>query len=300
MNPESEALICARASDWIYGSDTDQDGMKFCQNAMIDAGFDKRTFLWFNFETPLRDICAFAATSKAYHILAFRGTKLPQDWLVNLACTAEAFEDVFPGTPAIGEIHSGFGRCLAPGLDAVKRILKCRTMGKPLLITGHSLGGALASLTAAYFAVTRASVPKVRKVYTFGQPRVGFQKFCTSYGKFVADKLIRFVNDRDLVPRVPLRCQNYVDNGAMIHFDSSGIPHIDSSEWSRFLETPFPSLMAVIETIKNAREGITDHSMRGYRELIERNQVKLATLLSRPGDCRLPVVQEKPMPSSRR
>src|SRR5437588_1106817 len=114
MNPEAEALLCARASDWIYGpgaaSETDSDGMRFCKSKMEEIGFDH--FLWDNFQTPIRDICAFVATSREYHILAFRGTKLAQDWITDLGCTAVGFEDIFMGTPAIGDIHAGFGKCL--------------------------------------------------------------------------------------------------------------------------------------------------------------------------------------------
>jgi hypothetical protein len=250
---------------------------------MADAGFGK--FLWHNFETPLTAICAFAASSEEYHILAFRGTKLPQDWIVDLACTAVGFEEVFPHTPAIGEIHAGFGGCLARGLQKIRLMLRSRKMDKPLLITGHSLGGALAALAAVYFSVTKAPVPIVKRIYTFGQPRVGLQNFCSAYSRFVRGKLVRFVNNRDLVPRVPLRCQKYADGGAMIHFDSSGVASLDSPEWRKYLATPFETLKEVAGMILNVKGGVADHSMSGYRELVERNEAKLAALL--PVVCKI-------------
>jgi len=279
MNPEDEALLCARAAEWIYGSDTDQDGQRFCTSAMDGIGF--KDLLWHNFITPLRDICVLAATSDHYHILAFRGTKVPQDWMTDLACSKVGFENIFPGTPALGDIHAGFGSCLAPALMTIQRILTRRSMSKPLLISGHSLGGALAALVAVYFAVARpkVKVPEVRRIYTFGQPRIGVEKFCTTYGRFVLGKLVRFVNNRDLVPRVPLRSQMFADGGTMIHFDSSGAPRTESAEWNDFLKLPFGTIGEVLDMIATGKDGIADHSMQSYRELIEQNQSRLAVLL---------------------
>jgi triacylglycerol lipase len=279
MKPEAEALICAKACEAIYGSEADEDGMRFCTLEMKRIGFDQ--LLWNNFETPLQDICAFAATSDQYHILAFRGTKLAQDWVTDLGCIKIGFEDIFPGTPAMGEIHAGFGRCLTLALDKIQRMLIHRDMSKPLLVTGHSLGGGLAALAAVHFVLTRATVklPQVRRVYTFGQPRVGVQKFCATYAHFVPNKLIRFVNNRDLVPRVPLRCQMFAEVGTMIHFDSAGTPKIESQEWNDFLGKPFGTIEEILGTMINGKQGVADHSMHGYRELVEKSQAALADML---------------------
>jgi triacylglycerol lipase len=181
----------------------------------------------------------------------------------------------------MGQIHTGFGHCLALALQKIQRMLIHRDMKKPLLITGHSLGGALAALAGVCFVLTRttAKVPEVRRIYTFGQPRVGVQKFCTSYDRFVPNKLIRFVNDRDLVPRVPLRSQLFADSGRMIHFDSSGVPTIESQEWNDFLNKPFGTIEEVLDMMMNAKAGVADHSMLAYREKVEKNQAGLALLL---------------------
>jgi Lipase (class 3) len=277
MKPETEALLCARASEWIYGSSADEDGQAACQTAMAGVGF--KDFEWFNFETIFTDICAFAATSDECHILAFRGTKIPQDWMTDLACTPVRFDWVFSGAPAIGEIHAGFGHCLADGLQEIKQMLIRRSSDKPLFITGHSLGGALAALAGVYFSVTGSPVPTIRRIFTFGQPRVGLHDFCNTYSRVLCGKLVRFVNKQDVVPRVPFRGFDYGDGGAMIHFDSSGTPKIESPEWRSFLARAFQSLKDVAEIVTHLSVDVGDHSVTGYRELLEKNQEQLGVLL---------------------
>ncbi len=79
-----------------------------------------------------------------------------------------------------------------------------RQSGSPprtLWITGHSLGGALARLSAAY--ARQAGVP-VQGIYTFGSPRMGDRGFKQEYTQNgLAEKTYRMINNHDPVPRVP-------------------------------------------------------------------------------------------------
>jgi predicted lipase len=282
MNPE-EALICARASEAIYGTPQDpqgQAGWKTSQDALAGDGFAGDSFTWIDLTSIFQDVCAFVASSPRYNLLAFRGTKVPQDWMEDIYCTPVRFDWIFSAAPAIGEIHAGFGHTLADGLDRVTAALAGRDQTKALLVTGHSLGGALAALAGACFAVTGAAVRPVNGIYTFGQPRIGLHDFCNTYGRILDGKLVRFVNKQDLVPRVPFRGWDYSDEGTMIHFDSSGVPTIQAAEWQNFLARTLQSFGDFFEIMSHVSVDVGDHSITGYRTLVQQNQVALASLLA--------------------
>ncbi|KAF3446647.1 hypothetical protein FNV43_RR11827 [Rhamnella rubrinervis] len=93
----------------------------------------------------------------------------------------------------------------------IKKMLKDilqKNENAKFIVTGHSLGGALAILFMAGLAIHEEVwlMDKLEGVYTFGQPRVGDQQF----GEFMKEKLHRFnvrytryVYCNDMVPRVP-------------------------------------------------------------------------------------------------
>ena len=138
-------------------------------------------------------------------VLAFRGTRPDQliDWMADFQIEKVSFSDYFP-SPDVGMVHEGFCRLLAGSWQEIQAtVSRYQDNGQPLWITGHSLGGALATLaTAAY---TFAAREPVNGLYTFGQPRVGDLAFCTQSETHFGDIMFRFVNDEDIVTRVPPR-----------------------------------------------------------------------------------------------
>lgn len=95
-----------------------------------------------------------------------------------------------------GRVHHGFSSALQRTWEHVEPVLAL-ARDKPLFITGHSMGGALAMLTACRLA--KIGVPP-SAVYTFGAPRVGDPAFCDGY----ALPTFRVVNRLDLVPELPI------------------------------------------------------------------------------------------------
>ena len=236
-------------------------------------------FTFIDLQSIFQDVCAFVASSPSYNLLVFRGTKIPQNWMTDLACTPARFDWIFTAAPALGEIHAGFGHCLADGLKDIIAELSSRDQAKRLLVTGHSLGGALAALAPVCFSVMNTNIRPVGAIYTFGQPRIGLHNFCNTYAQMLTDKLVRFVNKQDLVPRVPLRGWDYSDEGTMIHFDSAGSPAIQSEEWQGFLARTLQSFGEFWEIVSHIGVDVGDHSMAGYLDLIRANQVALTPLL---------------------
>ena len=90
---------------------------------------------------------------------------------------------------------------------------------------------------------------------------------------------MRFINNKDIIPRVPLRLAGYVDVGTVVHFDLLGKPSLEASEWRNYLDTPFQSLAQVLEMSTHFQVDLGDHSRFGYQTLIEQNQGPLAPLL---------------------
>lgn len=97
-------------------------------------------------------------------------------------------------------------------------------------ITGHSLGGAVASLLGPWAAYTWPKATIL--VVTSGQPKPGDKKFARFY-KQVLGRQWRFVHEKDIVPGMPpLDYVKHVDMGMWIH--DGGVPADDRPDFGTF------------------------------------------------------------------
>ena len=168
------------------------------------------------------DTQGFVAESADAIIVAFRGTQPnhPMDWFVDFRATHGVWDH------NVGHVHGGFYSALRKVWRATLangEILPRRLLNggdKTIWITGHSLGGALAVLCAAQ-ALFVSNIP-VQGVYTFGQPRVGNKEFADAVNAELGSGIFRFVNDRDIVPRVPLFTMEFCHYGGQRFFDHTG------------------------------------------------------------------------------
>jgi len=137
----------------------------------------------------------FLAGNSDFHILAFRGTERSfGDWLRNL--------EMAPRAHAFGPVHGGFSN----GLDQVWKSTLVphfqQDESTPIWMTGHSLGAALATLAATRVFTEFPGFP-IAGVITYGQPRLASKDFRKAFESSLGDRLIRVVNHRDLVTRLP-------------------------------------------------------------------------------------------------
>ncbi|KXZ45674.1 hypothetical protein GPECTOR_52g71 [Gonium pectorale] len=103
-------------------------------------------------------------------------------------------------------VHGGFHFSYDSVRDTVFGLLDEMRATRPgpwrVYVTGHSLGGALATLAAYELAERRLPADPPVVMYTYGAPRVGNKAFAEAFNALVPDAF-RCTNDKDVVPRVP-------------------------------------------------------------------------------------------------
>lgn len=189
------ALSCALASNLAYSDNSEMQKVsknvwKFNSCTVFDSGGTR----------------GFVAISDDCILLSFKGTTSVSDWLGNLNITST--------TKDYGIVHSGFSNALTDVQALLEAILSSQG-DRSLIVTGHSLGGALATLAAAEWA----DKFDVTSVYTYGQPAVGRGNFQNFMSQNYGEQFFRFVNDSDIVTTVP---PNFSHVGKLIHFDANG------------------------------------------------------------------------------
>jgi len=144
-------------------------------------------------------------------LLAFRGTQ--PDRLRDLLTDAQFF--LRPWDLGPGRVHAGF-RAAAIGLwSQVQPWLAgaARTRAR-LLVCGHSLGAAVATLLAQPAGATR--------LVTIGSPRVGDADFVAALEGQAGLENVRFVDCCDLVTEMPPALLGFVHAAAPRYIDRAG------------------------------------------------------------------------------
>jgi hypothetical protein len=195
-------------------------------------------------------------------ILCYRGTE-PTD-LVGWMTDADVMPERMPyrfGDPH-ATVHAGFYRNVRATryevMSALKRACRGLSVRAPLpgetglprmdalealYVTGHSLGGAMASMMGVMLRHERKFsrdgdlTDRLRAVYTFGQPMLGDQRFARACREdaFLRENVIRYVYDSDVVPHLPPKTTGpYRHFGREFRYE---VPHLRHSVLglSRFL-----------------------------------------------------------------
>ena len=176
-------------------------------------------------------------------------------------------------------VHRGFLQCWISRsfntrvLESVKRAVKVGGPNMRVLITGHSLGGAVAQLAAfdikEYCGLNSGQIA----VYTFGCPRVGNYAFAEEYEHRIPNTW-HVVNNLDAVARSPKLWILYKQTCKRVVINSKGDIIVDPM----FLEFKLMSLYIM-------RVKVADHTLMAYRKA-------LATVL------RVQFVEHKGFPGS--
>jgi len=176
------AVLLAKASQAAYGEAATPDA--WAKSAGIPGAtlFDRS------------NVQGFWCVHDGVGVLAFRGTSNIGQWIRD----ARFFPAEFPW----GRLHIGFRDGVGAVMPDLEAFAKAAAGANYVWVTGHSLGGALAVIAAARLKML-ASKPISAQVYTYGQPRVGLEGFVGRFDKELPGRLVRFINQQDIVPRVP-------------------------------------------------------------------------------------------------
>ena len=180
-------------------------------------------------------------------VVAFRGTEPDklQDWATDIQRSKI--------NHPFGKVHRGFDAALAQVWGDIAN----RLLGKDVTsfyLTGHSLGGALATEAAAQVATGSANLNLAKGLYTFGSPRVGDRRFARTFDKMFPSAY-RFVHNNDIVARVPWFGYRHI--GELIYLTAGGRIVHNPSTWQLTRDRLRGRLMGG----HWVTDGFRDHSM---------------------------------------
>ncbi|XP_044964593.1 lipase-like isoform X1 [Hordeum vulgare subsp. vulgare] len=137
-------------------------------------------------------------------IVAIRGTQenSVQNWIKDLVWKQVDLN--YPNMPN-AKVHTGFysaynNTLLRPAITNAVRKARRLYGDISVIVTGHSMGGAMASFCALDLAISLGSDSV--HLMTFGQPRIGNAAFASYFEQYVPSA-IRVTHEHDIVPHLP-------------------------------------------------------------------------------------------------
>ena len=208
---DRDALLMARLSQFAYNDIETPVGRAMLEGRLRELGFSLinvyhtgRT----GFLKRSRGTEAYLCKNDNMFVLVFRGTTDGRDWLTNFNIFKKELEvGQYDSEPQYVKVHRGFYLAFKEHIEQMSSDLQNIIQGpdrKPIFITGHSLGGALAQLATLTY-----SCDQIGACYTFGSPRVGGR----SLDRFVKPPHYRITNEWDSIPFTPAFSMGYRHTG---------------------------------------------------------------------------------------
>lgn len=145
--------------------------------------------------------------SSGHYAILFPGSASVRDWRTNARAGKVTWGK--------GKVHSGFAAAFS---SVSQHILNCIPANARVLIAGHSLGGALATLCAD----AHQDIFQIENVFTFGSPRVGNAAFAGQYSQALGIRTWRVVNAGDPVTHVPWLLGTYRHVDRLVYLNREG------------------------------------------------------------------------------
>lgn len=202
-------------------------------------------------------------------IIAIRGT----------ASIEDAFIDAdfgFVRNSNLGiQVHRGFDGATTRVVNELRPLLD---KSSPIVITGHSLGGAVALLTGMHL---HREGFQISHIYTYGQPRVTDKQGAALYKQIPVS---RYVNHRDIVPVIPPASKDKERKWEPYwHLGREILLHSDNTSYSRlsYRASTLRGLSAYYANLIQERD-MGAHSMVYYIEQLEIRANDTTTPISAP------------------
>jgi hypothetical protein len=178
--------LAARLSLWVYG-DSDFEELK--PYGVIEG---KR------FESTTTDTQGAVGTAIdlqgiKFNFLVFRGTEIELRW----GALKDIINDLgIEQVPSyLGLVHAGFKKA---GDSVLRYVLEGLFFDLPILVCGHSLGGAIAHYVGTYL-----STGNNIEIVTFGEPCLCSREAAVYSNLVMGDKHTRYTQKFDIVPHLP-------------------------------------------------------------------------------------------------
>lgn len=248
--PASLALTCAFLCSYAYDKDRVEPSAfrPKCNYLWKWPAVHRALSDWKRFSCADSDVQVLFAyrESDRTAFVAFRGTDSWKDALVDAAVlkkTLPFMQDTDPDA----RVHAGFFAQYRAAVDAVNEYLARHPHRSRTIVTGHSLGGAVATLCAA---LLKDELGEGRcRCYVFGCPRVGNSAFVSRVDELL--DLRRFVVGYDPVANIPTRVRWRHAGKRVWYINGTRVSAEQGDPWSNVVS--LPNLFCV-----------QDHEIAGY------------------------------------
>lgn len=241
------AIMAAQCSNAVYADEP------LCYEMVEDFVKTKKSFKFFKNKNA--EACAFVHDNENI-VICFRGTQPAQ--LSDVAADLKSWQI---DSETEGEVHAGFKGELDKLWDNVYAWAKLKSnKGKHVIVTGHSLGAAMATVCASRLHSLGFNL----SLYTFGSPRVGDHKWSKQFDKITH---YRFVNNNDIVCAVP-PYGFFTHVGELKYINYYGNIR-NMSRWQRIKDQWRGRWRALMKF--QLFDGAFDHSMSLYSEKVKKS-----------------------------
>ena len=158
---------------------------------------------------------AYSFSNESDIVIAFRGTE-PNEWN-DIKADMDATKAL---AETVGKVHRGFKKEVDDIWPQLEEMLVSNksNLAKKLWFTGHSLGGAMASICAGRCLLSHIDTSP-EQIHTFGSPRVGTKRYI-NHAKV---DYYRWVNNNDIVVKTPPAWLGYRHSGKEMYLNASGV-----------------------------------------------------------------------------